>query len=165
MPYTMHRIFCAAPGDLGAELKAFYKVISEVNEKEAMPRGILLVSLALPPHTFDKRPFQHAVTQNVLSCRYYVQILEDTWGPPQMNFEREYTLALQSVKDPNLPMQEVAVLFKKPLLPHQVEPGVIELKERLDTSNGQAHWEFADLEEFQQKLRVQVSGWVQTMPV
>lgn len=165
MPYIMHRIFCAAPGDLGAELKAFYKVVAEVNDREAMPRGILLVAVALPPHTFDKRPFQQAITDNVLACRYYIQILEDTWGPPEMNFEREYAVALKSVQDPNLPMQDVALLFKKPLLPHQVEPGVTELKQRLDAANGNAHWEFADLEEFERKLYAQVSAWLQTITV
>ena len=95
-----------------------------------MPRGLLLVSLALPGTTVDKRPYQAAVGENIRSCRYYVQILEDTWGPPERNFERDYTLALRCLDDPAMPMQDVAVFFKKPLVPHQEDPRVKEFREQ-----------------------------------
>src|SRR5690348_4019000 len=130
MPYQMHRVFCATPGDLEEERQAFYEVMAELNQEEAMPRGILLVSLSIVPYVTDKRAFQGAVSENIRSCRYYVQVLEDTWGPPQKNFERDYALALRSVSDPELPMQDAAVFFKKPLLPHRVEPEVQQLKEQ-----------------------------------
>lgn len=118
----MHRIFCATPGDLEEERLAFYKVMGEFNEAEAMPLGILFVSISIVPHMIDKRPYQAVVGENIRSCRHYIQVLEDTWGPPQRNFERDYALASQCVGDPSLPMHEVAVLFKKPLVPNQVEP-------------------------------------------
>jgi len=163
MAYVMHRVFCAAPGDLGEEVQAFYKVMSELNAEEAMPRGILFVSVALPPLATDKRPYQAAISENVRACRYYVQVLEDTWGPPQLNFEREYALATRCTGDPAQPMQEVAVFFKKPLLPHQVEAGLTAFKQQLESENHQPHYDFSTLDEFKAKLRAQLSTWLQTV--
>jgi len=155
----MHRVFCATPGDLEQERQAFYEVMAGINESEAMPRGILLVSVSLPATTVDKRPFQAAISENVRACRYYVQVLEDNWGPPELNFEREYALATQCVADPAMPMQAVAVLFKKPLLPHQVDPRIAEFKQQL-----QAH-DFATLDEFKSRLLAQLSEWLKTITV
>lgn len=160
MAYSMHRIFCATPGDLEQEREAFYKVMSEFNEHEAMPRGILLVSLSLVPGVVDKRPYQAVIGENIRTCRYYIQVLEDTWGPPQKNFERDYTLARQCESDPALPMQEVAVLFKKPLVPHQVEPSILELKQRVDSGP-----DFADTAEYKLRLRALLEKWLPTVPV
>src|SRR5689334_10357565 len=131
MPYAMHRIFCGTPGDLEEERQAFYKVIGRFNETQAMPRGVLFVSISIVPYGGDKRSYQGAVSENVRSCRYYIQVLEDTWGPPEKNFERDYAVAKRCLEDPAMPMQDVALIFKKPLLPHQVEPGVAELKQTM----------------------------------
>ena len=163
MSYTMHRIFCGAAGDLEEERQAFYKVMADFNTEQAMPRGILFVAVSLPDRTYDKRPFQAAVTENIRACRYYIQVLEDTWGPPEKNFERDHAIAVKCVTDPNLPMQEVAVLFKKPLLPGQVEPGVIELKRELATDNRQPHASFDSLEEYERRLHGLLSGWLETV--
>lgn len=159
----MHRIFCAPAGDLEPEREAFYKVVGDFNAAHAMPRNILFVAVALPFHSFDKRPYQAAIGENIRACRYYIQVLEDTWGPVEKNWEREYAIACQCAADPKLPMQEVAVLFKKPLLPHQVEPSVIELKKRLDADNSRPHAEFDTLEEYRQQLHRLLAGWLETV--
>lgn len=162
MPYVMHRVFCASPGDLEPERQAFYEVLAEINEQEAMPLGILFVAVSLPAATIDKRPYQAAIGENVRACRYYVQVLEDTWGPPERDFEREYLLATQCVADPALPMQNIAVLFKKPLVPHQVDPRVAEFKQVLKAGNGPPSHDFEDVGEFKSKLRAQMSTWLAT---
>jgi hypothetical protein len=154
MPYSMHRIFCATPGDLEEERQAFYKVMGDFNAAEAMPQGILFVSVSLPATTTDKRPYQAVLSENIRACRYYILVLEDTWGPPQLNYERDYALATKCVTDPSLPMKQVAVLFKRPLLPHQVEPAVSELKQTL------AAKEFDGLEEYQQRLWSLLCRWL-----
>ncbi len=157
MPYTFHRIFCATPGDLEEERLAFYHVMGQFNQDHAMPRGILFVSVSIVPYGGDKRGYQGAVSENIRACRYYVQVLEDTWGYPEKNFERDHALALRCVEDPAMPMQEVAVLFKKPLLPHQVEPGVAALKERLGET------EFATIGEFSERLHALLARWLETV--
>src|SRR5690242_16237263 len=100
MAYQMYRVFCATPGDLEEERQAFYEVMAELNSDEAMPRGILFVSVSIVPYMSDKRAVQGAVSENIRACCFYVQVLEDTWGPPQKNFERDYALALKCARDP-----------------------------------------------------------------
>ena len=157
MSYSMHRIFCATPGDLEEERQAFYNVVGEFNEAQAMPQGVLFVSVALPAATTDKRPYQGAIRENICACRYFILVLEDTWGPPQLNFEREYAIATSCVNDPSLPMNQVAVLFKKPLVPPQVEPAVGELKRKLASD------EFEGIEEYRQRLWALLSAWLPTV--
>jgi hypothetical protein len=110
------------------------------------------------PTVADKRAYQSAVNDNIRACRYYVMVLEDTWGPPEKNFERDYALAQRCAADPELPMQDVAVLFKKPLLPHKVEPAVAELK------SGSGAPEFETPGEFRRQLRAVLSAWLLTVP-
>jgi hypothetical protein len=156
----MHRIFCATPGDVEEERTAFYRVMGKFNEAEAMPRGILLVSLALPASTADKRPYQAALAENIRSCRYYIQLLEETWGPPERNFERDYALALRSMEDPEMPMQDVAVMFKKPLVPHQVDPRIEELKRQLDSDGRRPVMAFDTIPEFERQLYGLLNQWL-----
>lgn len=157
MAYSMHRIFCAAAGDLEEERQAFYQVVGNFNEHQAMPLNILFVAVSLPHDTFDKRPYQAVISENIRACRYYIQVLEDTWGPPEKNFEREHAIAVKCVDDPGLPMQEVAVLFKKPLLPHQVEPSVADLRQKLSDA------EFDGIEEYRQRLWALLARWLPTV--
>src|SRR6266498_3230697 len=117
MAYDMHRIFCATSFDLEDERTAFHTVMSEFNEFKAMPRGILMVSVSLVPQLIDKRSYQSAINDNIKACRYYIQVLEDCWGPPQRNMERDYALASKFISDPESKMQEAVLLFKNPLLP------------------------------------------------
>ncbi len=160
MAYLMHRIFCATPGDLEQERLAFYQVMSEFNASHAMPRGVLFVSLSIVPTVADMRPFQAVVLENIRSCRYYIQVLEDSWGPPQKNFEREYAVAARCAADPELPMQETAVFFKKPLLPHRVEPEIKELAASLPQA---AHFE--KIEQFREQLHVLLARWLETVEI
>ena len=163
MSYDMHRIFCAAAGDLEQERSAFYDAVGDFNAEHAMPRNVLFVAVALPAYCFDKRPFQAAVSENIRACRYYIQVLEDTWGPPEKNFERDYAVACKCAADPGLPMREVAVLFKKPLLPHQVEASVTDLRRQLETGAAQPHAAFETIEEYKQQLHRLLAKWLETV--
>jgi hypothetical protein len=169
MAYSMHRIFCATPGDLEEERLAFYSVMSEFNEHVAMPRGILFVSISIVPGVADKRGFQSAINENIRTCRYYVQVLEDTWGWPEKNFERDHALAVRCAADPELPMQEVAVFFKKPLVPHQVEPSITQLKQSLEAvaleSAVETAVDFETLEQYRVALHALLAKWLETVPV
>ena len=161
MPYQMYRVFCGAPGDLEQERQAFYQAVGDFNEARAMPQNILLVAVSLPDTTLDKRPYQAVLGENIRACRYYIQLLEDTWGPPQRNFERDHALALACADDPEMPMKEVAVFFKKPLLPHQVEEGVRELKASKQAQGTYA--EFATAAELARLLEPLFERWLSTL--
>lgn len=157
MSYTQFRIFCAPAGSLDQERDAFYQVVSQVNEDLAMPRNVLLVSVALPQHCADKRGFQGAIEDNIRACTFYIQVVEDTWGPPQLNWEREYALANRYVRDPEMPMKDVLLLFKTPLLPHRVESEI----QALRIAQGEHLNEFETLEEFNRILRARLTEWLQ----
>lgn len=112
--FQMHRVFCATSWDLEKERRAFYGVIGEFNESEAMRLGHLYVPVSLLG-VQEKRAFQSTIDENVYACRHFLLVLEEDWGPPSRNFQRDYQLALRCSADPTQPMREVAFLFRRPL--------------------------------------------------
>jgi len=111
--YQMHRVFCATSWELEGERRAFHDVIGDVNEAEAMKRGLLYVPVTLV-NIRDKRPYQYVVEENIRDCTYYMLAVSDGWGPPERHFERDYRLALACRQNPGLPMRETAFLWQKP---------------------------------------------------
>ena len=147
MPYSMHRIFCATPGNLEDERQAFYSVVGCFNENEAMKHDILFVPVSIVPNMVDLNLFQNVIDENVRSCRYYIQVLGDTWGAFPRNFERYFELAKTCAAAADLPMREVAALIKP-------------LPARL-TAEGARSLEFHDLESYRLHLRALLSGWLE----
>lgn len=151
MSYLMHRVFYAATDHLEAECEAFYQVLGDFNEKEAMPHGILFVPVSLLPTMTDKRPFQAAIDDNIRSCRYYVLVLDSNWGSPQRSFTHDCELAIQCAANPALPMQEVVLLLKKS--PAGI-PGDLPDIEAL---------KFSTLEEYKQHWRLMLDKWLRSI--
>jgi hypothetical protein len=162
MAYTMHRIFCGAPAQLEPERQTFLDVVSALNEAEAMPRGLLLVPVSIMPYVTNKRPFQSAMEANVRECRFYVQLLQDTWGPPERNFEPEYKLAAQLGGDPASLMKGVALFFKE-ANGLEVDPWIRELKKSAQSRNGCDAYEFTSLEQYKKQLQSQLSAWLRAV--
>jgi hypothetical protein len=162
MPYEMHRIYCAAAGDLEEERQAFHRVMADFNEQHAMKRNILLVSVSLPEKLVDKRGYQSVISENIRACSYYIQLIEDTWGPPQRNFEKDYALAQRCLEDPNQKMQGVEVMFKRPLLPNKVDPDVLDFKESLRPQDDK-FFEFGTTRELEQRLAERLTVWLDTI--
>jgi len=112
MPYRMHRIFCATSLDAEEERLAFYDILAEFNEQEAMPRSVLFVPVSLIPAMSDKRLYQRAVEENIFDSRYYVLVWDGSWGPPQRNLERDWQVALECAADPQSSVLEAVMLSK-----------------------------------------------------
>jgi hypothetical protein len=175
MSYTFVYIFCATPFGCADEFQAFQDTLGEFNSDEAMPKGFLFTSLAIVPALADKRPYQDAINYNLRMCRYYVQVIEDSWGPPQRDYEGDWAFVERCIADPELPMREAAILFKAPLLPHKVDPAIVELKQRLLAGSATTHAgaqagdsphnarAFDNLEQFRAALRGLFSGWLDTV--
>jgi len=159
MDYITHRIFCATPGELEAERRAFEEVVGEVNEAEAMPKNILLAPLSIVPYIVNKLQVQPVVDANVASCKFFVQVLHDTWGPAIRNFEPEYALACRLKADPAAAMEGIAVFFKA-VDGAQIEPAVLRLKSSLPSQQGGEAYEFVSLDEFKRQLHAQLSDWL-----
>jgi len=162
MPYRMYRVFCATPGDLEDERQAFHKALSDVNATEAMPRGILLVSVSILPHMSNKLAYQAVVDENVRACTFYIQVLHETWGPSFRNFEREYKLA-HKLRAEGGDMKDLAVFFKA-AGDREIEPAVSKFRAALAANGGPPALEFAEPSEFQDQLRAQLSAWLKTLP-
>jgi hypothetical protein len=162
MPYTMHRVFCGTPAELEDERQAFHDVLAEVNEAEGMALGILFVPVSILPNMANKVVYQPAVESNVRDCEFFVQVLLETWGPPNRNFETDYGLACRLKSDAACLMQGVAVFFKA-ADGREVEAGIVELKTSLQSEHDGAAHEFATLDEFKQQLRAQISKWLRTI--
>jgi ribosomal protein S18 acetylase RimI-like enzyme len=111
-PYRFLNVFCATPGDLEDERDAFYRAVTQVNESVGIKLSLLFAPLSIVPTISDKTRFQKAVDENIRMCSYYILALNDTWGPPHLNFEEDYRLALACLDDASLPMKEVVVLLK-----------------------------------------------------
>ncbi len=158
MAYTFHRVFCATPGDLEEEREAFYAVMAEFNEAESMPHDLLFVAVSITPSMAQLPPYWKAIEENIQDSRYYIQVLGDTWGPPFRNFEPMYKTAKACLEKPELPMRDVAVMFKS-LRPDQCrEPAVEKLKGELPKPI-----EFSDIESFRRALRALLSNWLTTL--
>jgi hypothetical protein len=155
--YQMHRVFCANPWELEAERRAFYEIVGEFNEREAMRHGVLFVPVALRPGQ-DKRPYQFAVEENIRACRHFILLLSEGWGPVERNFESDYRLALQCVADKALPMRSVAVLGKRQLS-GEPRPSVHDLAAGLPEPQAT----FSTTTEFGECLKALLASWLESL--
>jgi len=154
----MHRVFCATSWELEGERRAFYDVVGRVNEQDGMPRGILFVPVSLT-NIRDKRPLQYAVEENLAACRYCLFALEDGWGPPERNFERDFRLALRHRADCGSPMQCVEVLVR--VEPDRSPPPFLEQL----SAAGIGYETFPDTAAFSHKLEASLRRWLQELTV
>jgi len=159
--YTMHRVFCATPGDLEAERKAFHDAIGEVNESQGISREVLLVPVSIVPNMANKTMFQPMVEANLRSCAYFVLVLHDTWGSPRHNFEAEYNLACQLKADASALMRGIALFFKS-ANGRQVEPKIQELRSLAAGQQDFSVCDFESIEEYKQQLRAQLAEWLRS---
>jgi len=162
MSYTLLRVFCSTPGDLEEERQAFHDVLAELNEFDAMPKGLLLLPVSIVPKMANKAFFRGVVDENIRACEFFVQVLHNSWGPPARNFEREYSLACQLKADPTSLMKEVAVFFKA-ADGVEVEPGILQLRSSAQSQQDSPTYEFASLEEYKRQLRGQLSAWLRSI--
>jgi len=146
--YQMHRVFCATPWGMEAERIAFYDIIGRFNEALAMARGILFVPVSLL-NTQDKRRLQYDIDENIRQCRYFILLLEDSWGPPERNFQRDYRLALQLLEAPDQPMEAVVWMQKN-------QPGIPKPLDGMPSPDGV----FGTAPEFDVLLTGMLSAWL-----
>jgi hypothetical protein len=150
--YRFHRVFCATSWELEGERRAFHDVLGQVNETDAIHRGVLYTPVSLTSIR-DKRPLQYAVEQNIRECVGYVLALTADWGPPERHFERDLRLAIECRQDPALPMRHVEVLLRRP---PASSPSFLAELALLDV----VPLVFEDLPQFRHKAQLLLSGWL-----
>jgi len=145
MPYSMHRIFCAAPTALEEERLAFHDEIGAFNE-QAMPHNILFVPVTIVLNMANLALFAPVLDDNIETCRYYVQALGESWQEERGDFKRLFDRALDCAADPQLPMQEVVLMSKA---------GVV--------ADGARVYQFRDLDTYRAQLRGLFSEWLESL--
>ena len=154
-----HRVFISAPGDLTRERDATRAAISEVNEKQAMPHKILLVSVGL---TEDAQiiNFRAAASENVRQAAYFIQIFQDDWGPQRL-FRKLFHLSLDCREDPAMKMREVVVCVKA--APREDDPEILGFRKELEECPGVRVVHFQNPDDLKGQLVPVCSDWVRSI--
>ncbi|HUA58846.1 MAG TPA: hypothetical protein VML19_08840 [Verrucomicrobiae bacterium] len=151
MSFRFYRVFCSDPGLVDNECQTFLDAIAEVNEG-IIGSGNLFVPAFLPVNLTNKPTLQKMVDQNVEDSTFFVQILRDTWGPPEHHMEHEFQLARRCRDDASRPMQSIAVFLQQPAAP-----------ELAAIAAPDASHNFATLDELRAALVEQLREWSQSM--
>ncbi len=151
----MHRVYLSSPGDLEPEKQLCRKVISEVNERLAMPAKVLMVSVGLPQEgAIDQ--FRSAVADNIRQCRYYIQVFQDDWGPRNLGRKMFY-LAADGRADESLPITDVVVFLKD--APRETDAEILAFRKELEELDGIRLFHFKDEATMAEQLRPVIEGW------
>jgi len=157
--FDMYRVFISTPGDLQREQETCRAAIGEVNEKEAMPQKILLVSVGLREDA-QIEGFRSAVSENVRQCTYYIQVFQDDWGPKNL-FRKMFFLATDCRDDASLPMREVIVCLKD--APRETDPEILAFRKELIDQQNVSVFHFDNVESLAEQLRKVCGEWVQSI--
>jgi len=155
--FDMYRVFISTPGDLGREQEICRAAISEINEKDAMPHKILLVSVGLP-HDDQIVGYRSAVADNIRQCAYFIQVFEDDWGPKNL-FRKMFYLAGECRDDSSMPMREVIAFLKES--PHETDPEILAFRKELEERQDVRILHFDKPDRLGEQLRAACKGWVQ----
>ena len=157
--FDMHHVFLSAPGDLERERDICRAAISEINENEAMPSKILLVSIGLPSTSLIV-DFRAAVAENIRQSAYFVQIFEDDWGPKNL-YRKMFYLAAECRDDPAFPMQEVVVFLKA--APRETDPEILAFRKELEDREDVRVFHFDKPESLKAQIIEVSSAWVRSI--
>jgi hypothetical protein len=154
--FDTQQVFLSAPGDLVRERDACRGAISDVNEREAMPAKILLVTVGLTNNA-QIVEYRSAVAENVRASAYFIQIFEDDWGPKNL-FRKMFHLAIECRDDAVLPMREVVVFLKS--APRETDPEILALRKELEERQDARVFSFESAEDLKQQVAAVSGEWV-----
>jgi len=170
--FTALNVFIASPGGLKDERKAFREVIDSVNFDHAHDAGITFVPRGWEYASAGIGRPQSRINQHVRESDYLLVILWDQWGQPPggesdytSGTEEEYRVALSCLKDPQMPMRDIVVLFKGVNERQLADPGeglkkVLEFKSHLEESRVLLYSTFDSLDEFKDSFRRHLHSWI-----
>ena len=145
--------FCATSWELEGERRAFYDVVGQFNETDAMPARVLYVPVSLT-NIHDKRAYQYTVEENIRDCRHYILAVSEDWGPRERNFERDYRLAVECRADPSLPLRQTAILVR-----NQPDGAASPFIATL-AATGFSSIAFSGIDDFQHAIRGLLTAWL-----
>jgi hypothetical protein len=157
------RVFLASPGDLSDERRAAKTVVDEINDLFAEDFGyqVELVGWEDTVSVYG-RP-QATINRELERCELFVGLMWKKWGTPpdtigkySSGFEEEFETSVQRRLSEGRP--EISLLFKEIDQDFLRDPGddlkkVLEFKDKLIAEKNILFEQFADIREFEKKIR------------
>src|SRR5271168_4411786 len=144
-------------GNLAEYRQAFHDVAGEYNEAVGMARGAMLAPISFASVPPDKRA---AADSNIRMSRYFVLIAEDSWDAPPAGFRHDYKLALACREDPELPLREVVVMFRRPSQDDESDGRLASFRKSLDP--GIKQFDFSGVAEFKTQTAALFRAWAES---
>ena len=157
--FDMQQLFLSAPGDLATEREVCRIAISDVNEREAMPAKILLVTVGLTNHGHIV-DYRSAVAENVRASTYFIQLFEDDWGPRNL-FRKMFHLAVECRDDAALPMRDVVVFMKAAA--GEADPEILAFRKELAERQDVRVFGFAQAGTLKEQVAAVCQDWVRAI--
>lgn len=165
------QIFIASPGGLRLEREAFRAVIDRVNHDHAHAAGVTFIPRGWEYASSGIGRPQTTINEQVMESDYLLVILWDQWGTPpggatySSGTEEEYRVGMQCLKDPDLPMKDVIVLFRGVSERQLADPGeglkkVLAFKSELEKTRVLLYSTFDNVDEFKDDFRQHLHKWV-----
>jgi hypothetical protein len=151
--FKFYRIFCAAPGDLEAERRAFESAVAQFVEQVTMPDAVLFAPASLRP-PFIAANQKPAIESNIRMCEFFIQIFDEQWPHPVFQGFVEY--ALDCVADPSMVARNVCVFFRNY---HAAAPEVCQFREVLAAGGRCELRDFNSTEDLSGQLHELLSAW------
>ncbi|MDX6601116.1 MAG: hypothetical protein QOF13_318 [Solirubrobacterales bacterium] len=165
------RVFIATPGGLDQERQVFRGAVEEVN-RDACERGFVFIPVGWEFAPAGLGRPQEQINEEVRRCDYLVLLLHDRWGTPPSDdgeftsgTEEEYNIARECASSEELPMRNIAVLFKGVDTRQLSDPGeqlkkVLSFRQRLEEERGLLYKTFDSTSEFESELRGLLVRWL-----
>lgn len=165
-------VFVASPGGLEAERKQFFEVMSRFGVDEAQEAGFTFIPQGHELAYAGAGRAQGLINEQVRRSDYCLVVFWDKWGMPPSETgpftsgtEEEFSVAIEALADPSLPMLDVVVLFKGVSDRQMSDPGaqlqrVLDFKKRLEGERRILYRTFDTLEEFANELRRLLGKWL-----
>lgn len=161
MAYQLIWVMARFAGSFAEERQALYDAAGEYNEAEAMRRDLLFSVVSCGSAISGKR---EAVDSNIRMCRYFLLVVEDSWDAPPASFRHDYELALKCKADPNLPLREIAVLFRQGHADQESDGTFAAFRRAVERSGSMRQIDFADASEFRTHVSALFSEWTAAVP-
>lgn len=142
-----------------ADREICHHVVAGVNQAIAMPEKILLAEVGLreDEHIVGYRA---AVTENVRTSTYFIQVFQDDWGPRDL-FRKLFLQALEFRRDPAMPMRDLVVCLKD--AHDETDEQILAFRRELEEQADVQLLRYATLDELKTQLEATLTEWARAI--
>jgi tetratricopeptide (TPR) repeat protein len=169
-----YRVFCASPGGLQRERKAFKEIIEIYNKQDAGHRGVHFVPVGWEDTLPGGGRPQAQINEEIRTCDYFLLMFWNRWGtapddPKNTKYtsgtEEEYYVALECYENSVHDLSEIVLLFKGVARAQMADPGpelsqVIKFRIKVESERKFLYKSFDSQKTFEDTLRGLLAKWV-----